>query len=147
MTIYRFTEEYRFLSNFWYAEVHMYGKSYPTAEHAFQAAKTVDPEEREKIRNAATPGQAKKLGCKVQLRPDWEEIKLWVMKTLVERKFDPWAHPELAQKLIDTGYETLIEGNYWHDTFWGVCECDRHQSRGTNNLGRILMEVRDELVR
>lgn len=146
MAIYRFTDEYRFLSNFWYAEVHMYGFDYPTVEHAFQAAKAQTHDERMTIRAANTPGQAKKLGRKVALRPDWEDFKLTAMKKLVERKFDPWAHPELTQQLLDTGNQTLIEGNYWHDTFWGVCECDTHQGEGQNHLGRILMEVRDALL-
>ena len=141
-----FRGDYRFLSNFYPAEVRMSGMEYPTVEHAFQAAKTKDPNLRWKVRAAGTPGEAKRMGKNLELRPDWEEIKLEVMLALVRYKFTH--HPELAEKLLTTGNVTLVEGNDWGDTFWGACRKGFHgqaQLEGQNHLGLILMKVRDEL--
>lgn len=46
---------------------------YPTGEHAFNAAKTVDPAERAAVLAAPSPGEAKRVGCRVTLRPGWDE--------------------------------------------------------------------------
>lgn len=52
----------------------------------------------------------------------------------------------LAQSLKDTGKEVLVEGNLWHDNFYGDCKCDRcNDIKGQNLLGKLLMQVRDEL--
>ena|SRR5581483_8752056 len=132
-----FFKEYRFLSNFHLAEVELDGLKYRSTEHAYQAAKTNDPEERRKIREAVKPADAKKLGQKVTMRPDWEEVKFSVMKDLVRQKFN---HKDLKEKLLATGDAYLEETNYWQDFCWGVCN-----GKGTNWLGKILMEIREEL--
>lgn len=132
----KFIGEHEFLSNFYPSEIIFDGQKYPTVEHAFQAAKTLDPKIRIKIRNAKTPGLAKKMGRSVKLREDWEKIKYSMMSALVSSKF--LTHPELKQKLIDTGDAELIESNYWRDTTWGV-----YMGVGTNWLGKILMDVRN----
>lgn len=92
---------------------------------------------RVKICNAKTPAIAKKLGRKVELRKDWESIKLDVMYELLCDKFDI---PELQQLLLDTGDAKLIEGNHWQDCFYGVCD-----GKGLNHLGKILMRIRSEI--
>lgn len=131
MVIDQFQGQYRFLSNFWVE------KDGSTVEHEFQSAKTTVPLEREFVLNAATPGEAKRLGRKVTLRPDWEGIKLTVMRYYVKNKFTD--DQELMEKLKATGDAGLVEGNYWHDKYWGV---DLATGEGENHLGRILMEVR-----
>lgn len=128
---------YGFLSNFYVCQVELDGHSYCSLEHAYQAAKTLDMNERTKIRAAATPGQAKKLGQEVTLRSDWEQIKIQVMEGLLLKKF---SHPHLMLSLLGTGDEQLVEGNWWGDTFWGVC-----RGRGQNHLGKLLMKVRAAL--
>lgn len=133
-----FTGHNRFLSNFFPAQIELNGEIYPTLEHAFQARKTYDLFEREKIRLARTPGEAKRLGRKVSLVPDWEKIKLDVMRMLVCQKF--LRHRVLRADLMETGDVELVEGNTWGDVFWGVC-----RGKGQNRLGKILMEVRTEL--
>jgi ribA/ribD-fused uncharacterized protein len=138
MTIDRFSGEYRFLSNFYPATVEMYGLSYPSVEHAYQAAKTLDPVERVTIRQAASAADAKRLGRIVTVRPDWLENRASFMLKLVERKF---ALPSLRDKLLATGSEELVEGNSWGDTYWGVCD-----GKGANTLGLILMLVRERLA-
>lgn len=133
-----FTGEYRFLSNFYPAKVNFAARRWPTVEHAYQAAKTFRKEERVAIHRAQTPGEAKRLGRRVTIRKDWEEIKVRIMKALLRDKF--YGHEELKNKLLQTGDSELIEGNHWGDTFWGVCK-----GVGENHLGKLLMEIREEL--
>jgi ribA/ribD-fused uncharacterized protein len=133
-----FQGAHRFLSNFWPAPVVYDGSEYPSVEHAYQAAKTLDPAWREKIWTAIQPGAAKRLGKQVPMRADWEQVKVDVMRDLVFQKFAPGT--ALAAQLLATGDAMLIEGNTWGDRFWGVCG-----GSGENHLGRLLMEVRAAL--
>ncbi len=132
-----FIGQWRWLSNFYPCKVRLDGDIYPSVEHAYQAAKTLDLAERDRIRGLLTPGEAKRAGRKVVLRPNWDEEKLNVMRILLRRKFE---NQELRDKLIATGDAELIEGNYWNDRFWGMT------TRGGQNwLGVLLMELRSEL--
>lgn len=54
-----FTEKFRFLSNFYSCKIIFDEKEYSSTEHAYQASKTLDKTEREKIRLVKTPGEAK----------------------------------------------------------------------------------------
>jgi ribA/ribD-fused uncharacterized protein len=130
-----FSGIYSFLSNFHPSPIIYGGLVYPTVEHAFQAMKTQDHAMRRKISDASGPRVAKTLGRNVELRPDWDDIKLSVMNLFVTRKFTE--STDLGTRLIATGDAELIEGNHWNDTFWGVCG-----GVGENHLGKILMEVR-----
>lgn len=138
-----FAGEYRFLSNFYPAPVWYGSVQYPTVEHAFQAAKTLDSAVQDKIRRAKTPGQAKGLGRKVVLRADWETVKVGVMKALVEAKF--LENKVLAAELLATGDAELCEGNWWNDKIWGMAKDFNGVWVGQNLLGKILMEVREGL--
>ena len=137
-TIAAFKGTYRFLSNFYPSPLTWQGQQYPSAEHAFQAAKALDPDEELKIRKAATPGEAKQLGGRTTIRSDWEHVKIPIMEAILEAKFR--SNPELAQRLLETGNRILIEGNNWGDQFWGVSN-----GRGENHLGKSLMRVRTQL--
>jgi ribA/ribD-fused uncharacterized protein len=133
-----FQGSYRFLSNFWPAEVVYEGVTFPSAEHAYQAAKSLSPDERKRIAGLPTPGEAKKEGGKLERRADWEEVKFQVMEECVRYKFTH--HPELKAQLLATGDAELIEGNDWGDKIWGVSH-----GEGENRLGKILMKIRTEL--
>jgi ribA/ribD-fused uncharacterized protein len=136
-----FKDEWEFLSNFYPAPITYDGAEYPTVEHAFQAAKTLNPAQREEIRVAPTPGKAKQLGRIVDRRPDWELIKQTVMAQLLAAKFTNY--PELRKKLIATGNLFLEEGNTWHDNYWGACTCDYCKTQYKYNiLGTLLMTTR-----
>jgi hypothetical protein len=111
-----FRDDFEFLSNFYYAPVRFEGATYATVEHAFQAAKTDDPDERALVRACSTPAKAKARGRRVTLRKDWEAVKLGVMEVLLREKFT------------------------WGDVYWGVC-----RGSGRNHLGRLLMRIRDAL--
>lgn len=132
-----FSGEYRWLSNFWMVPIHIAGWTFASAEHAYQAAKSTDPKVWREIQKCAQPGQAKRYGSKITLRPDWDEVRVDVMREILAAKF---SHKDLAQRLFDTGNATLIEGNHWGDTFWGVC-----RGVGENRLGKLLMEQRAKL--
>ena len=139
-----FDGEYAFLSNFYNASCIFEEKLYPTVEHAFQAAKSLDQAERDWIAAAGSPGLAKRLGRRVNLRPDWEKVKFDVMEECLRSKF---ADPVLKQKLLATGDEELVEGNYWHDNTYGNCSCEKCKDIiGRNMLGNILMKLRTEFM-
>ena len=142
-----FTGEYDFLSNFFVLPnaISHDGILYPTTEHAFQAAKSLEFRQRWEISKLDKPWQAKKAGKDLQLRPDWGQAKYHVMYELLTLKFV--MNPELRGKLLDTYPERLVEGNNWHDQIWGKCECPRHQGQGENRLGQLLELVRQQLLR
>lgn len=133
-----------FLSNFYECPiVDKDGILYPTNEHYFQAYKTLNIEERKMIAAAATPGQAKRMGRRVQLRADWEQVKESVMLDALRLKFSNGLMQDL---LLTTGDQILVEGNWWHDNEWGDCQCDKCIGiKGKNKLGNLLMFVRNEL--
>ena len=133
-----FRNEHFFLSNFYPVIIWNAGIRYPSAEHAFQAAKTLDFEMRRKIAATLKPGQAKRMGRSVVLREDWDSVKLDVMRRILELKFSV---PSLKAKLLATGDAHIVEGNTWNDRFWGVCN-----GVGANHLGKLLMALRDRLA-
>ncbi len=129
----KFRDKYFFLSNFYIANVTYKGITYNNNEAAFQAQKDLTRSLEFKDLN---PMSAKRLGKRVKLREDWESIKLNIMEEIIRCKFDQ--NPELKEKLLNTEDLLLIEGNDWNDTYWGVC-----RGKGLNNLGKLLMKVRD----
>lgn len=134
--IFGFFEEHRFLSNFHLIDIEYEGRVYPSTENAYQAAKFPDIL-RSKFQDI-TPNEAKNLGRELKLSKDeterWNSKRISVMMELQEQKF---RNPSLRKKLLETGGVYLEETNYWCDVFWGV-----YNSKGENNLGKILMEVR-----
>ena len=132
----KFIDETYFLSNFYQCPVKYHGITYPHAESAFQAQKTHSHTVR-KIFKKLTPNEAKKLGKHIHLRKDWNEIKDQKMYEICYAKFKQ--NSELKKKLLKTGNSLLIEGNDWHDTYWGMCN-----NKGKNKLGKILMKIRTE---
>lgn len=138
-----FDGEHRFLSNFSGYATSLDGVSYKTVEHAYQAAKTLNLAWREEIRIQGTPGAAKRMGRLVPLRGGWDQIKVDVMQNLLWEKFAE--DSVVASLLLKTHPSILIEGNTWHDRFWGVCSCARCEGVGQNHLGRLLMKQRDML--
>lgn len=145
----KFDGQYGFLSNFSRYGLTWRDEVWPTSEHAFQAAKCVQEMDRLSILHADTPGQAKRLGKKIYMRHDWEEIKVPIMEEILRAKF---ASQHMQELLLGTGEDTLVEGNRHHDNIWGDCRCgnfdDEHPQclkTGTNYLGVLLMKIRGEL--
>lgn len=139
----RFIDEFRWLSNFVDAEVSFEGESYKSVEHAYVAAKTLNRAMRFEVAACPTAGVAKKMGKTMPLRPDWTQVRLEIMENLLRQKF---SHPEFAEKLLNTGEQEIVEGNVWHDNFFGSCVCETCGNKGENNLGKLLMKIRGELI-
>jgi ribA/ribD-fused uncharacterized protein len=137
-----FKDEYRWLSNFWYAPITVTGFNYQNAEAAYQAAKTIDITHREQFEHM-TGAQAKSAGKKIILRKDWDFVKLEIMELVLRAKF--MAHPDLAQKLKDTGSRDIIELNTWGDTYWGQIKNKNGNLVGENILGKLLMNIRSDI--
>ncbi len=132
-----FNGEWRFLSNFYQTPVLFDGVIYPSVENAYQAAKTLDGEIRNKFLTISSK-EAKLLGKKLIVRADWDRIKFQIMNDLVLDKFT--RNDYLTWKLKNTGELYIEETNWWGDKFWGVCK-----GEGENNLGKIIMNIRNNL--
>lgn len=128
---------YEFLSNFYTCPVTFEHVTYPSAENAYQASKTLDLTARKQF-ETCTAGQAKRLGRTLVLRPNFNQAKVTIMYDILRNKFG--SSQELMRKLLATGSEELVEGNVWHDTFWGVCD-----GKGQNMLGKMLMHLRRQI--
>lgn len=140
----RFENENEIYSNFYIRQIYLDNKWWKSTEHYYQAQKARNEEDEELIRNAKTPNEAKKLGRQIKCRKGWEKIKVDVMRKALRAKFTQ--HQDLKERLINTDDEILVEGNWWHDCYWGSCYCDHCISREKKNmLGILLMELRDQL--
>ena len=148
MAIREFRGRYRFLSNFYGHKpgdirftVTLDGMEFHTTEHGFMAAKTLDMDIRREIQELPNPGQAKRFwnGRREEYRPGWYSMNIRTMLFFLRQKFQ---HPELRAMLLATDDQELVEGNNWGDTFFGV---DQDTGEGENHLGRLLMQVRDEI--
>lgn len=132
----RFSGRYYFLSNFFPCVVDHNGIKYTSAEHAYQACKSLSDVDKYIIWSQDTAAKAKQQGRRITMREDWNEVKIEQMREVLLAKF---LNYELRKYLMATDGLTLIEGNTWGDTFWGQCPV----GEGSNNLGILLMEVRD----
>lgn len=132
-----FIGPYRFLSNFY---VHESGHC---AEILYQAKKALVPAERDQILSCGSPRRAKYLSHFITIKPAWDEVRVMEMTYIVAEKFQI---PDLAERLLATNCAELIEGNTWHDNFWGVCRCKIcNEKKGLNFMGTILESVRNKL--
>lgn len=132
-----FFGEYRFLSNFHICPITIEGRTFNSSEAAYMSFKTECPVWKDKFAELTDPADAKKLGRQVPLRPDWDKYRLAAMDIVLTEKFK--SNP-LRQMLLDTEDMYLEETNTWGDTFWGVCN-----GVGENNLGKCLMNIRNDL--
>ena len=136
--IFGFDGDHRFLSNFYPSIVEYNGMHFATVEHAYQAAKTLNPIQQREIQVALTPSRAKTLGHYVHMRHDWDDVKVQTMEVLLRKKFI--GYHDLSLRLYQTGDKYLEETNTWNDTFWGVCN-----GKGQNVLGNLLMKIRKDV--
>ena len=140
--VYGFDREYSWLSNFYVLTVPVIDEfeiEYNSTEAFYQAHKSTDRNYRS-MQQTLSPSQSKKAGRAIVLREDWEAIKVDVMRDAIRQKFT--RNEDLKHKLLCTGDLYLEETNWWHDTFWGVCN-----GKGQNVLGNLLMELREEMKR
>lgn len=144
-TINQFRYKYFFLSNFSRNKVQYKNLSFETSEHAYQWAKCDSEEDKSLIFSCKSPTQVKKFGHSIRCDiKNWDKNKLKIMKEILLCKF---LSPTNKKKLLDTGHSFLIEGNFWCDQYWGNCLCKKCKDiPGLNNLGKLLMEVRKEIM-
>lgn len=140
ISFYTPNDKYGYLCNFSSHGFMLDDVYWPTVEHYFQAQKFAGSEHAEKIRIARSPKEAKNLGMtrKLTIRPDWETVKVDIMRRAVLAKFR--AHADLRERLLATGNQEIVE-NAPGDYFWGCGKL----GGGQNWLGKILMEVRSSL--
>ena len=135
------------LSNLHQCKVLYNGLYYNSAEAAYQAAKMDHTHSSaakfRSLLTKATPFEAKAVGVLVPLRKDWEHVKVAIMRDILRDKFTQ--NSDCRRVLLSTDNCNLVEGNIWHDNFWGSCRCPRCRAMGDNQLGKLLMEIRSEL--
>lgn len=141
---YKVEEPYGCFSNFSPHNINLDGQDWRTVEHYYQAQKfvgTIDQGLMRVIQEAATPAEAAQLGRdpRRQIRPDWEQVKLSIMRAAVLVKF--LTHKDIQRILLGTGDQLLVEDSLT-DYYWG-CGCDK---TGQNHLGKVLMSVRAEIA-
>ena len=136
-----FQGEYRWLSNFWPVNIKYNERNFTTLEHAFMSQKNLSKVWQDFCSQEPDAKVVSKLGKEIMLRPDWDSIKVDLMKELVELKF---SQDDLKEKLVATKNMEIQEGNTWGDTFWGV---DLETQKGENLLGKIIMDARNKLSR
>lgn len=116
--------------------------TFTNSEAAFQSEKTLEPYYKS-LFCSCSPAEAKKLGRQTVLRPDWEAVKVNIMRSVLDAKFSQ--NEQLKQALLATGERPLIEGNNWNDRFWGAVMAKNGMMEGQNMLGRLLMSLRSRL--
>jgi ribA/ribD-fused uncharacterized protein len=140
-----FMGKFRYLSNFHESPLRYGGREFRNSEAAYQSEKFLDPTLKDQF-IGLNGKDSKRLSVKLKefLRPDWFDVNIFVMSEIVHAKFTQ--DGEICAWLVLTDEEELIEGNYWHDEFWGVCngKCRKgpHEPEGQNWLGKILMAER-----
>ena len=138
-----FRDEYAFLSNFYPCEIDHRGRHYMSVEAAYQASKCLDWHLGAQFESLSPP-EARKLGRKIPLRPDWEKEKDRIMRVLIQATF--MGNHDLQSKLLQTGDAELVEENTWHDNHFGNCICSKCADvPGENVLGKELMRIREKL--
>jgi ribA/ribD-fused uncharacterized protein len=140
MNIDRFIQEQQYLSLSFLqmsSPINYDGRLWISALHLFSALKTDNKILRDKIRQVNAPAEAEAMSREITLRPNWEGIKLDVMRMTLKLKF---SNAKLRDRLIATGDAPLINGGTNGDTFWGVCD-----GKGENHLGKLLMMLRAKL--
>lgn len=155
ITITKVEEESGWLSCMSAYPVTYQGTRYKTCEALFQALRFEGyPEIQKEIQQCPSP-----MGAKMIARKNRELLgrgKMWdeapsdipLMKECLELKLEQ--HPELKDMLIETGDAEIIEDCTTHDResarFWGAVRKDG-QWIGENVLGKLQMEIREELVK
>lgn len=139
--IYFYENEFYVFSNFSSFAIEWKGKLWMTSEHAYHSEKFYDEKLKEQIKNTRSAHDAFKFSHahKDKYRPDWDQVKLDIMKEILQAKVSQ--HPYVKKKLLESGKRTLVE-NSWRDGFWGWGP----NKDGTNHLGRLWMEIREEIL-
>ncbi len=136
--IFGFVDKYRYLSNFHLSKVVFDGITFSSSENAYQSSKLLLIEDKIAISNVS-PVESRKFWIDKEKKysPEkFDQLKISIMRIILFDKFT--RDTCIRTKLLNTKGLFLEETNWWNDTFWGVCK-----GKGSNHLGKLLMEVRD----
>ena len=139
--VFFYEQNFYVLSNFSAFTLVWKGIRFDTSEAAYHWEKFPDePGIRDQIIAAPSAHEAYTLARsqKALRRPDWNQVKVDVMRDILREKVRQ--HVYVRRKLLATGDRELIEDS-WRDDFWGWGPA----RDGRNMLGRLWMEVRQEL--
>lgn len=76
-------------------------------------------------------------------RPDWDQVRVKIMRWCLRVKLvQNWE--KFSKLLLATGNCPIVEQS-WKDDFWGTKPVDDQTLVGMNVLGRLLMELREEV--
>ncbi|MCQ2245068.1 MAG: NADAR family protein, partial [Bacteroidaceae bacterium] len=141
-------------SNHYVREFKVNGNTFNCVEQFMMAQKALifrDFETFNKVMNSKDPVEMKHLGREVKNfdAEKWDGVKMKVVKRAVMAKFSQnW---DLRELLLQTGDRLIAESNPM-DRIWGIgiCKSDKDVMNkmdewGENLLGKIMMEVREEL--
>ena len=127
------------------------GIVHSTAEKAFQYEKSVHHNKDDisaKILSCDNPAEIKNLTKHIELDTAWKSKAKNVMMSVCMSKFQ--MNPKLRQHLFETGNTLIVESS--PDPIWGSGvhlrnprALDVNAWKGSNELGQILMEIRDSL--
>jgi ribA/ribD-fused uncharacterized protein len=141
----KFVGDFKKFSNFEPVIIFWKGLKFPSVEHAYASSKSPNPKFWLEISMlpAKKANVARKRGRNTRLRPNWKELRVDFMEKFLRQKFE---YDRFKELLLSTHDEELLEGNFWHDNFWGDCECDGcSEKEGQNMLGKLLMKLRSEI--
>ncbi|MDX1535950.1 MAG: NADAR family protein [Candidatus Spechtbacterales bacterium] len=138
--IFFYEQEFYVFSNFSSFKLNWKGYDWMTSEHAYHSEKFDDPKLIEGLKNCRSAHDSMKLAYanKDKYRKDWDDIKLDIMKKILHAKVQQ--HPYVKKKLLESGDKELIEDS-WRDDYWGWGP----NKDGANHLGKLWMEVREEI--
>lgn len=131
-------DPYGYMNNYKKSPMYVYGRWWKNVEACYQAQKTLNLAEYNKIWSAKHPNDARELGQLVTMRPNWDNLKVPIMYECVLNKFIQ--NRDFREKLFSTGEEDIAEDSPI-DSFWGLGP----NGDGLNNLGKILVRVRKTL--
>ena len=140
--VYFYTPAFDALNNFSAHTVEIWGRRFPTAEHAFQWKKFsgVRPEFAKQIFDAGCPEEAQQIAHQhtPEQPKDWHEKKVAVMEEILRAKL--MQYETVCDALSRSGKRKIVE-NSPIDTFWGIGP----DGTGKNMMGVLWMKLRDEL--
>ena len=136
----KFEKQYAFLDNSYPSQIEYENILYPDVESALQASKTYDTNLRAQIARAGREGCSKLCGSLIKPYRDWNDKE--ILLNLLRQKFYKF---NFAAKLLATSNEQLVYGNYHCENHYGSCLCEKCNNTGTNLVGKLLMQIREEL--
>jgi ribA/ribD-fused uncharacterized protein len=139
--VFFYENDFYVLSNFSAFRIMWKARDFDTAEHAYHWEKFPHRADIQRgILQSRSAHHAFKLAefYKDIVKPDWHSVKVNIMKEILRAKVKQ--HEYVERKLRDTGDRWLVEDS-WRDNFWGWGE----DGKGQNMLGKLWMEIRDEL--